>query len=40
MDGKTIKMNVKKGDKVIVSKYSGTEVKYDGKDTLWRNEYK
>jgi len=23
-------MNVKKGDKVIVSKYSGTEIKYEG----------
>lgn len=29
-DGKTEVMNVKKGDNVIVSKYSGTEVKYEG----------
>ncbi len=28
-DGKKIEMNVKKGDKVITSKYSGTEVKYE-----------
>ena len=27
VDGKEIKMEVKKGDKVIFSKYSGTEVK-------------
>ena len=30
VDGKEIKMTVKKGDKVITSKYSGTEVKADG----------
>ena len=29
-DGKIIKMNVKKGDRVIVSKYAGTEVKFEG----------
>ena len=29
-NGKEIKMQVKKGDKVITSKYSGTEVKYEG----------
>lgn len=34
VDGKTIKMNVKKGDKVIVSKYSGTEVKYNGEEYI------
>ncbi len=28
--GNTIQMNVKVGDKVIASKYSGTEVKCDG----------
>ena len=33
-DGKTIKMYVKKGDKVIVSKYAGTEVKYNGEDYI------
>ena len=30
VDGKEITMTVKKGDKVITSKYSGTEVKMDG----------
>lgn len=29
-DGKLIPMTVKVGDKVIISKYSGTEVKLDG----------
>ena len=29
VDGKKIVMNVKKGDRVIVSKYAGTEVKYE-----------
>ena len=29
-NGKKIEMQVKKGDKVITSKYSGTEVKYQG----------
>ncbi len=27
-------MEVKKGDKVVVSKYSGTEVKYEGEDLI------
>ena len=30
VDGKEVKMTVKAGDKVITSKYSGTEVKIDG----------
>ena len=30
VDGKEVVMTVKKGDKVITSKYSGTEVKLDG----------
>ena len=30
VDGKEIVMNVKVGDKVITSKYAGTEVKCDG----------
>ena len=34
VDGKAIKMYVKKGDKVIVSKYAGTEVKYEGEDYI------
>ncbi len=32
VDGKEVKMTVKKGDKVITSKYSGTEVKVDGEE--------
>ena len=30
VDGKEVKMEVKVGDKVITSKYAGTEVKFDG----------
>ena len=30
VDGKIVPMTVKVGDKVIISKYSGTEVKLDG----------
>ena len=30
VDGNNVEMYIKKGDKVIVSKYSGTEVKYEG----------
>jgi chaperonin GroES len=33
-DGKTIKMDVKVGDKVLFAKYAGTEVKMDGKKLL------
>ena len=29
-DGKEVKMYIKKLDKVIVSKYAGTEIKYEG----------
>ena len=29
-----IKMEVKKGDLVVVSKYAGTEVKYEGEDLV------
>lgn len=32
VDGKEVKMEVKVGDKVLMSKYSGTEVKYDGQE--------
>ena len=32
VDGKLEEMSVKKGDNVIVSKYAGTEVKYEGID--------
>ncbi|MFQ5431366.1 MAG: co-chaperone GroES [Nitrospinota bacterium] len=37
-DGKTISMTVKKGDKVIYGKYSGTEVKLDNEDYLLMRE--
>ena len=32
VDGKEVKMTVKKGQKVITGKYSGTEVKIDGEE--------
>ena len=32
VDGKEIKMEVKAGDKVLISKYSGTEVKIDNQE--------
>ena len=32
VDGKEVVMTVKKGDKVITSKYAGTEVKLDGEE--------
>lgn len=32
VDGKEVKMEVKVGDKVIISKYAGTEVKFDGQE--------
>ena len=32
VDGKEVVMTVKVGDKVITSKYSGTEVKVDGEE--------
>lgn len=33
-NGEIIPMEVKKGDKVITSKYSGTEIKYEGVDYI------
>jgi len=33
-DGKLIAFTVKKGDKVLISKYGGTEVKIDGESYL------
>ena len=32
IDGKEVTMQVKVGDKVLLAKYSGTEVKLDGKE--------
>ena len=37
-DGKTIEFTVKVGDKVLISKYGGTEVKVDGQEVLIINE--
>lgn len=34
VDGEKIEMNVKVGQKVITSKYSGTEVKYQGTEYI------
>ena len=34
VDGKEIKMLVKKGDKVVVNKYAGTEIKYEGENLI------
>ena len=31
-DGKKVPFEVKKGDRVLISKYGGTEIKIDGKD--------
>ncbi len=33
-DGKFVALDVKKGDRVLYGKWSGTEVKVDGKDYL------
>jgi chaperonin GroES len=32
VDGNEVTMEVKKGDRVIFSKYAGTEVKFDGEE--------
>ena len=34
VDGKEVKMQVKEGQKVIYSKYAGTEVKLDGQEYI------
>jgi len=33
-DGELVPLEVKVGDKVVVSKYSGTEVKYEGEELI------
>ena len=33
-DGKLHKLDVKKGDRILYGKWSGTEVKVDGRDLL------
>ncbi|MGD7653112.1 MAG: co-chaperone GroES [Verrucomicrobiales bacterium] len=37
-NGKDIEFSVKVGDKVLISKYGGTEVKVDGEEVLILNE--
>lgn len=32
VDGKEVKMELKKGDRVVASKYAGSEVKIDGQE--------
>ena len=34
VDGKEVKMYIKKGDKVITNKYTWTEVKYEGQEYI------
>ena len=38
VDGKEVKMYLKVGDKVLLSKYAGTEVKLDGEDYTSRRQ--
>lgn len=33
-DGKIVEMKIQKGDKVIVNKYAGTEIKYEGEELI------
>ncbi|MBQ2823587.1 MAG: co-chaperone GroES [Oscillospiraceae bacterium] len=35
VDGKEVKMYVQKGQKVLISKYSGNDVKIDGQDLIF-----
>ena len=34
IEGKEIKMLVKKGDRVVVNKYAGTEIKHEGQELI------
>jgi chaperonin GroES len=34
IDGNNIEMHVKAGDEVIVSKYAGTQIKYEGEEYI------
>ena len=34
VDGKEVKMYIKKGDKVVLNKYAGTEIKYEDEDLI------
>jgi chaperonin GroES len=33
-EGKEIQMYIKKGDRVILNKYAGTEIKYEGEELI------
>lgn len=37
-DGKTLPLEVKVGDKILFSKYAGTEIKFDGSEFLMMRE--
>ena len=37
-DGKRTPLNVKKGDKILFSKYAGTEIKVDGVEHIFMKE--
>jgi len=37
-DGKRTPLNVKKGDKILFSKYAGTEIKIDGVEHIFMRE--
>lgn len=37
-DGKVVALEIKKGDRVLFGKYSGTEVKVDGEELLMMRE--
>ena len=37
-DGKRVALEVKKGDRVLFSKYAGTEIKIDGKEHVFMRE--
>lgn len=34
IDGKTEKIGINKGDRVVINKYSGTEIKYEGEEYI------
>lgn len=37
-DGKVVPLDIKKGDRILFGKYSGTEVKIDGEELLMMRE--
>jgi chaperonin GroES len=37
-DGKRTPLNIKKGDKILFSKYAGTEIKIDGVEHIFMKE--